>query len=293
MSSPKETALSACRQLMKPIIGILLRNGITYKDLVTLCKQLYVEVATKEFGIRGRETNLSRVAILTGIDRKEVARIKDSLHYNEESETTQHHQDRLTRILSGWHLDPDYLDKTGKPLIIPINGEHISFAQLARKYGGDIPSSAVLKELKTNNIVEEDTAGNVKVMKRYFMPAQSDPQTLLRAGSVFNDLGTNIEHNLYKANKIKNKFSHFERRASNSQMPQEASAAFRAFIELEGQLFLEKVDAWLTAHEQPTDNSKSPTTPTIRLGVGAYLIENSLEPKTSLETKSETPGERK
>ena len=67
---------------MEPIIGILLRNGVTHKDLALICKQLYVQVATDEFGIRGRDTNLSRVAMLTGIDRKEVARIKEAMQSN-------------------------------------------------------------------------------------------------------------------------------------------------------------------------------------------------------------------
>lgn len=278
MPTPKETALSACRQLMEPIIGILLRNGIGHKDLANLCKQLYVQVASQEFGIRGRPTNLSRVAMLTGIDRKEVARIKESLHHSDESQTTQHNQDRLTRVLSGWHQDPDFIDAAGKPLAIPTEGNLPSFAQLARRYGGDMPSSALLKELKINGIVADDSAGLLLPLKRYFVPAQSDPGALLRAGSVFNDLGNTLHHNLYKANIGKQQPLQFERRATNSHMSAESSAAFREFVEQEGQAFLERVDAWLTANEQPVDNngnnSEAGNSATIRLGVGAYLIEN-------------------
>lgn len=278
MPTPKETALSACRQLMEPIIGILLRNGITHKDLAGLCKQLYVQVASQEFGIRGRPTNLSRVAMLTGIDRKEAARIKESLQNNSESQTSQHHQDRLTRVLSGWHQDPDFIDAAGRPLALPGEGELPSFAQLTRRYGGDMPSSALLKELKINSIVVEDEAGLLYPLKRYFVPAQSDPGALLRAGSVFNDLGSTLQHNLYTANIGKQQPLRFERRATNNHMPKETSAAFRAFVEQEGQAFLERVDAWLTAHEQPIDNnSNTSETATIRLGVGAYFIANPAE----------------
>jgi len=298
MPTPKETALSACRQLMEPIIGILLRNGITHKDLVTLCKQLYVQVASQEFGIRGRQTNLSRVAMLTGIDRKEAARIKESLQNNDESQTTQHNQDRLTRVLSGWHQDPDFIDATGKPLAIPAEGEIPSFAQLARRYGGDMPISALLKELKLNGIVEENDAGHLHPLKRYFVPAQSDPGALLRAGSVFNDLGSTLHHNLYKANTGKQQPLNFERRATNTHMPPETSAAFRVFVEQEGQAFLERIDAWLTAHEQPMNdndaNNNNSNTPTMRLGVGAYLIENIIEPQSTTQkiTEAKTAEEK-
>lgn len=276
MSTPKETALSACRQLMEPIIGILLRNGITHKDLAALCKQIYVQVASQEFGIRGRQTNLSRVAMLTGIDRKEAARIKESLEHNHQSQATQHQQDRLTRVLSGWHQDPDFIDQAALPLAIAVEGDIPSFAQLARRYGGDMPASALLKELKLNGIVEEDASGQLRPLKRYFVPAQSDPGALLRAGSVFNDLGSTLQHNLYKANSGKQQPLRFERRASNSHMSAETSAAFRAFVEQEGQAFLEKVDAWLSAHEQPSDSDTD--APRVRLGVGTYFIESPVQP---------------
>lgn len=288
MPTPKETALSACRQLMEPIIGILLRNGITHKDLAGLCKQLYVQVASQEFGIRGRPTNLSRVAMLTGIDRKEAARIKESLQHNHESQTTQHNQDRLTRVLSGWHQDADFCDAGGAPLAIASEGELPSFAQLARRYGGDMPTSALLKELKINAIVEEDSAGLLRPLKRYFVPAQSDPGALLRAGSVFSDLGSTLHHNLYKAN-IGKQPLRFERRASNSHMSAKTSAAFRAFVEQEGQAFLERVDAWLTAHEQPMDNNGKH--PRVRLGVGAYFIESAIEQNASAAGDENTTAE--
>ena len=273
MSTPKDTALAACRQLMEPIIGILLRNGVTHKDLVAICKQIYVQVASEEFGLRGRQTNLSRVAMLTGIDRKEVARIKDSLNNANEGEHNQQHQDRLTRLLSAWHQDPDFCDSGNHPLPLSIEGEQHSFALLARRYGGDFPASALLKELKRVAVVEDQPDGKVIATKRYFVPAQSDPGALLRAGSVFNDLGSTLHHNLYKANKQQP--LRFERRASNAQMLPENLAAFREFVAQEGQAFLEKIDAWLSEHEQPETDSDGEL---MRMGVGTYLFSNLIEP---------------
>jgi hypothetical protein len=270
---------------MEPIIGILLRNGVTYKDLASLCKQIYVEVALKDFGIRGRDTNLSRAALLTGIDRKEVARIKESLKNNDESEESQQGHDRMTRVLSGWYQDPDFLDESGKPLVIPTEGDLPSFSQLAKRYGGDMPASAILKELKTGGVIDADDNGNLQVLKRYYVPAQSDPGALLRAGSVLNDLGSTLYHNLYKANAEKNKPLHFERRASNTQIAAEDAEAFRAFVEQEGQAFLEKVDAWLSAHEQSVPDQSdtvSKVKPMLRMGVGTYLIESVPAPIESI-----------
>ncbi len=286
MSTPKDTALAACRQLMEPIIGILLRNGVTHKDLVAICKQIYVQVASDEFGLRGRQTNLSRVAILTGIDRKEVSRIKESLNNPREGEHNQQHQDRLTRLLSAWHHDPDFCAPGNHPLPLGIEGEQQSFALLVRRYGGDFPASALLKELKRVGVVEDVADGKVIATKRYFVPTQSDPGALLRAGSVISDLGNTLHHNLYKANKQQP--LQFERRASNTQMSPDTLAAFREFVEQEGQVFLEKIDAWLSEHEQPdthTDNQAS--SEFMRMGVGTYLFSHLIEP----EPMDTTPAE--
>ncbi len=277
MSTPKDTALSACRQLMEPIIGILLRNGVTHKDLVTICKQIYVQVASDEFGLRGRQTNLSRVALLTGIDRKEVSRIKDSLENPREGPQNQLHQDRLTRLLSAWHQDPEFSTQGNHPLPLSVEGERQSFALLVRRYGGDFPASALLKELKRVGVVDDTPDGKVIATKRYFVPIQSDPGALLRAGSVISDLGNTLQHNLYKANKQRP--LQFERRASNTQMPPETLAAFREFVEQEGQRFLEKVDAWMSEHEQPDSNAQScSSSKLMRMGVGTYLFSHLIEP---------------
>ena len=269
---------------MAPIVGILLRNGVTYKELSNLCKQLYVQVAAKEFGIRGRDTNLSRIAILTGIDRKEAARIKEELKNNDESHSSQQGQDRMSRVLSGWHQDPDFIMVDGTPLHIPFDGKIPSFTQLARRYGGDMPAVTLLKEFKRCDVVITDDAGDLMPVKRYYIPSQSDPGALLRAGSVINDLGSTLYHNLYKAEPKKNTPLHFERRATNIQMSEEDAQAFRLFVEQEGQAFLEKVDAWLTEREQaPAPQSTGiKNTFNLRLGVGTYLIEHNFSETISL-----------
>ena len=75
----KAHVIATVKSLMRPIIMLLLRNGVTYKEFALLCKSIFVEAAAADYGIRGRPTNVSRIAVLTGIDRKEVKRIRDLL----------------------------------------------------------------------------------------------------------------------------------------------------------------------------------------------------------------------
>ena len=76
----QEKILSGLAGVLRPLIRAVLRSGIGYKEFSDLTKNLYVEVATNDFGIRGRPTNMSRVSVMTGISRKEVSRIRKREH---------------------------------------------------------------------------------------------------------------------------------------------------------------------------------------------------------------------
>ena len=75
----KSSVLAACRVLLRPIVRLLLKSGVTWKEFADVAKTSFVEVATDEFGIRGRPTNVSRVAILTGINRHDISRQRADL----------------------------------------------------------------------------------------------------------------------------------------------------------------------------------------------------------------------
>lgn len=282
----KAHVIATVKSLMKPIIMLLLRNGVTYKEFALLCKSIFVEAAAQDYGIRGRPTNVSRIAVLTGIDRKEVKRIKDLLQENVMAIEAQSSQDRITRLLTAWHRDPEFCTPEGQPRVLPVEGEQSSFQSLVRRFGGDVPRQALFKEMLRVGVIAKTDTG-AQALSRYFFPAQSDPQALLRAGSVLSELGETLFHNLYVVDD--NKPNHrqkrrFERRASNNLIDTRHIKAFHQFLEVEGQQFLERVDAWLSEHEMPAtkaaDGHETITTTNIiktgvRLGVGVFAIEKN------------------
>ncbi len=268
----KENVKAALRNLMEPIIMMLLRNGVTYKEFSTFCKNVFVDMAARDFGIRGRPTNISRVSVITGIDRKEVKRIKDLLSENTAVIEAQQSQDRLSRILSGWHQDKDFVDNNGSPKFLPVDGEGATFTSLAKRYGGDVPVNALLKELVRAGSVTENDDGTFQVLQRYFFVASNDPAALLRAGTVVNELGNTLFHNIYGVNEKSRMTPRFEGRASNNDIDPRHIKAFKAFLDKEGQAFLERIDDWLTEHAEPNKTQDTPQK-TVRLGVGVFAIE--------------------
>ena len=110
----RQTLLQACRALLRPVALVLLRGGVTWREFSALSKSVFVSVATDEFGIRGRPTNVSRVSILTGISRKEVKRQRDLLSKPDEVVAASKSSD-ATRVLSGWFQDERFRAEDGAP----------------------------------------------------------------------------------------------------------------------------------------------------------------------------------
>src|SRR5260370_35204132 len=114
MASASTTqVLGAPRQWLKPLVHVLIRCGIRWREFAEVAKTAYVEVAISQFGKRGRPTNVSRAAILTGLARREVRIQRERLHSGPEALTG--YVTKASLVLSAWHLDPEFLDSTGKP----------------------------------------------------------------------------------------------------------------------------------------------------------------------------------
>jgi hypothetical protein len=250
---------------------MLLEHGVMHREFIELSKEIYVEVARGRYGLRGRPTNLSRIALLTGLDRKEVARIKNKLARADAGTAPQHQQDRIARVLSGWYQDTAYLDADRKPRTLPLEGPAPSYEDLVKRYGGDVPAITILRELKRTGAVRSNDNATVTAVRRNYRLDTADPEAVTRAGSVLEDLGRTVAHNLYRSAKEP---SRFEARATNTNVPASAVGPYREFIYAESQVFLEKVDAWL-AQNQVADADAARAS-VQRLGIGMYWIQSDI-----------------
>ena len=260
----KQAAFASLRLCMRPIARLLLRCGVTWKELAELCKIVYVEAAAADYGKHGRPANSSRVAILTGLSRREVKRVKDLIA--QPRQQGFHSVERInhaSRLLTGWFTDPDFLDSRGKPRLLSQGGD-LGFDALLKRYAPDIPPTAMLKELKNVGAARETAAGKLRAMTRYFMPGGLDRDAIIRSGSVLSDLARTVAHNRLRA---ADEPSRFERRAANFRVRRGLRRAFHDYLERHGMAFLEATDRWLSEHE-----AKHPDDKTDRLGVGVYLI---------------------
>ena len=91
--------------------------------------------------------NISGISAMTGIPRADVSRILKSSGSSTIG-AIERHQNITSRILSGWHSDPDFLTAVSCPRDLKIFGGGATFEYLVRKYGQGIPIRAIIDELQ-------------------------------------------------------------------------------------------------------------------------------------------------
>ena len=189
----KQLVLDAFLLMLRPVVRILLRYGIGYREFAEVTKTAFVDVASSDFGIRGRPTNISRVAVMTGLTRKEVRRLRDKV--SEGDSAIRVKSTPLLDVLHHWHAQPEFTDSDGRPLPLPFSGGERSFNDLVRRFGGDIPAGAMRTEMKRVGVIREDESGSLCVVQRTFIP-DTDHENLvtLLVHSAY-PLLSNIEHN--------------------------------------------------------------------------------------------------
>lgn len=267
----KEHVIQSCRYLLLPVVRFLLKHGVTWDEFGELSKGAFVKVARDDYGIEGRPTNNSRVAMLTGLSRREVARVRDQLLEGKDFAVALH-GNQISRILTGWHVDSEFATEHGQPKDLPATGPTGSLSSLLKRYAGDLPHGAIRKEMQQRRLIEELDDGRIRVLKRDFVYSEIDPEIVRLLGIALHDHATTLEHNLDAERPSARRF---EAIANNDRITPRAFNAFQKLVESRGLEFLEDIDVWLTEHE--IEAREDANTNTVRLGVGVYLIYDESE----------------
>ncbi len=259
--------LSAYRKLLQPLVRILIRNGVSFSELTEILKYVFVEVAERDFNLPDRRTSQSRIAILTGLTRKEVAKQK-SIIDSGAAPNVIGNLNRVTRVLLGWHTDPVFTGPYGMPLELPFEAASGSdFVALVRKYSGDMAPRAMLDELLHVGAVERlATTGAFKVLMRVYIPESFHPDALQRLGEVVRDFINTVEFNMGKGHGP----GRFERIVlAEDGLREDLMPAFETLLKAKGHTLLVELDNWLSAQEL-TATAKNRNVKRIRTGVGIY-----------------------
>jgi hypothetical protein len=258
----KDHLRNALSLMFKPLVRLLIAQGVTHAEFSDTAKEVYVETAVRHFEADGR-INKSRIAILTGLTRKEVKNVIDRALTTDYKERTY---SRPTRVLTGWYSDPGFQGPYGIPLELPYESsetEGQNFVELVRRYSGDMAPRQMLNQLiEAGSVVEVE--GRYKAVSRTFTHSTLSPALIRRLGSVGYRVFSSAAKNIDLDDQGE---GHFDRMVfADDGCTDEVIEQFDDFIRARGQGFLEEMDVWFSSRKELNNSGGE------RKETGLYMV---------------------
>jgi hypothetical protein len=255
---------TAIYNILKPLIILMERECIAFGDFSRLTKQAFINVIEEELLASGQKATISRISIITGLTRREVATLRKAKAPKQEQDF---HQNRAVRVISGWVADNEFCDKKGEAKPLLLQGKLGSFEALVARHSGDIPYRAMVNELIRIGAVELMEDGKVMLIRAVYVPSSSKEGKYDLLGEDVALLISTIKHNIYQPEEPR-----YQRKVCYDNIPQEHVEEFKALANKENQLLLIKLNAWLVEHDMDKQSSIKSEHP-MKVGVGVYYFE--------------------
>jgi len=268
-----QTLQKAVTCVLQPLVRLLLRHGVSHAEFCNWAKQAYVDEATAHFGIDGKAPTVSRIAIVTGINRKEVKRIKE---LPAEVNTGVSKHNRAVRVVTGWLQDAEFCNSKGQPRTLTYGDPQDSFNQLVKRYGGDVPARAMLDELARVGTVSH-LDGRVKLLRKGYVPHYSESAMLDVFSTSATDLLTTLEHNLTHTTHRRMQMSVVYDRVTTEGVQQ-----FKKLSNEQAMNLLRGLDVSLSQYDRDANPDVSGEGEH-RVGLGVYFFEDAAQGSTQDE----------
>jgi hypothetical protein len=255
--------LAAAARILRPLVRILLRNGVPADALTEVARKVFVSVASEEFRLEGKRQTLSRISVLTGLNRKEVSRLAKALE--QDAPATEARRNRAAAVLSAWLRDPDFCDRKGDPLDLPLTGT-TSFTELVKRHSGDMKPGAVADELIAAQALEQ-VDGKLRMTARGYVPSNDPDELLGILGTDAAELIETIDHNIREIPDRRI----YQSKVKYDNVPAEHVAEFLNYSGRRTQQLLEELDRWLAARDRGRRRAGR-NQRRVALGLGAFQI---------------------
>lgn len=276
----------ALYRILRPMARLLLRNGIPFAEFAELVRRAYVDAALEDFSDNRKKPTDSRAAVMTGLTRKEVKRQREILAGEHAGGLDARHENRASRVVSGWVHDSAYQTSDGEPAALAFDGP-LSFSELVKRYSGDMTPRAVLEELERVGVVATGESGQLTLRQRAYVPAGDSEEMLQIFGEDVSDLIATIDHNLVGSEGSSQPL--FQRTLVYNNVPPEVMARWRRYAAQQSQTMLEQLDKWLGPYDRDIagHGESQATGDAVRTGVGIFYFEDPVQPEIDGEKNDE------
>lgn len=276
--SLKLSLAKAMVSILRPMIRLLIRFEVTHLELSELVRQTYVEVADNDFAIEGEEMTVSRVAVLTGLSRKEVVRLRMLLEENTTS--LKQKPNRAQRVVQGWLGDKEFLDRKKNPKILPIKGPKASFVSLVKRFSGDITYGAILEELNRTGVTSQPDENSVELINPAYIPHADDLEQVrilsMCVADLFKTAVSNVDADIDD--------KRFQRQVTYNLLDKNSAHEFKVYSTEKATDLIADLNKFLA--KKRSKAGKKTQGKSMRVGMGIYYLEETQMPseKTDEET---------
>jgi hypothetical protein len=273
-STSGKQLLYALRQVLRPIVRILIRAGIRFDEFAELARGVYVESAIRDGLDHASSLTRARISVVTGVTRQQVNYYIDNDGALPSASPTL--AGVLVEVLQKWHTDPQYVGPYGIPLELEFEvSSGRSFRSLVVLVDAKANPGIVLEELLRVGSVTYSGEKHFRAVSRYFMmPEPMSPQQVEYFGNTLTRLAKTLEFNMSPRNSEK-RLERFV--VADRGLPEEVLPQFASYARDRTSEFLLDLDNWLTPYSSSEDTDPSPR---IATGVNVFLyVDPSLDDK--------------
>jgi hypothetical protein len=277
----KEATIVALKRVVDPLVDLMLDAGVTVHEFSQLVRERAVRNAARRVIKESGRDSKSRVAIITGLPRSEVARILTSDDIDSNKRLGQH---PARKLLSAWFDNPRFLAANGDPAVLPIFGKRRSFEQLVSLHCRGIPVRAMLDELTQIDAVERLPNQRVKAKSRTPILTGLTSGSIAVIGERTRDLLETLTNNVRHPSKPL-----FEGTALLDHPDLEVISLVRREIAEQGANFINSANSLFNRFCAKPNRSAAQSKTSVRLGVTVYYFQDDIEGVIGSKTQKNYP----
>jgi hypothetical protein len=253
--------------MLRPLVRLMMRNGVTFPIVADVLRSLFVEVAAKELLTEPRARTDSRISLLTGVHRKEIRRLRE---LPPDSEAVPEVVTLSSQIIARWLGTRVYLDEAGRPKPLPRVARPDtteSFDGLIASVTTDVRPRAVLDDWLSQGIVTLDDDDVVHLEAAAFIPRAGGEEQLFYFARNLHDHVAAAAANISAPGPA----SFLDRSLHYDRLTPEAAEKLEAFAREAGvRVLLEANRLAVELVEGETPESQASATRRVNFGVYTY-----------------------
>lgn len=191
-------AEQAMAQLLRPLARLMIDHGVQLPAMLELLKSALVDEAQSAYALEKKGSSDTRIALLTGVHRKDVRRLRDATPSAPGASTML---PLAASVVARWISEPRFLNADQTPRLLartPGRGSlgEPDFTSLVAEVSRDVGARAVLDELVRLGVVEWRDDGFVALRSSGFVPQEGRGESFYFLAANLSDHLAASVHNL-------------------------------------------------------------------------------------------------